>query len=718
MKNKHFATALIALFMLASVSMGMRGQLVRRYLCSSLQAVAGDAQPMDSPYVASDPRPEDGSLHDNSWATLSWAPGTGAASHDVYLGTSYDDVAAGTGSTFQGNQTATFFIVGFPGYPYPDGLSYGTTYYWRVDEIEAGGSTKHVGNVWSFSVPPYKAYDPSPADGSTSVDPANVQLAWSPGNRAILHTVYIGDDYDTVADAPRDTGATVGTSFYDPGVLEHGQTYYWRIDESGSAGKEYYKGDVWSFTTTYAPLTSLEITGPTEIFELTSSQYTAIAHYEGGSTKTVTNSATWWLEETPHATLSSTGLLTCKNLDAPAILALHAEFTENEVTVEATKLVSCVPINDVYYVDTRTGRDHYDGLSPDQAFETIQHAIDTAQDGDMILVYPGVYQEEINFQGKAIMVRSAEDAAVLEAPDAFAVSFYMNEGTNSILKNFVVRNSYMGIFVAHSSPSIVNVTIVNNRFGLEAYADAHPNVSNCIFWNNTGGDLFGSQARYSCLADPDLHIRSFHVDPLFVDPEGGDYHLLSERGRYWPEHDIRVLDGVTSPCIDAGDPNAPLSGEPTPNGALVNIGAHGGTPYASMSEVRTNPRDINRDGWVNLLDLAMFADGWLLYDPPVPNQLPASVIVASPSDGARFQCPIKSVDLEAYAFDPDGAIVEVRFYVNGRYYAQDIDGRDGWKAILTNFSATYYQITAEAVDRYGATITSLPVNITVCGPRG
>ena len=40
--------------------------------------------------------------------------------------------------------------------------------------------------------------------------------------------------------------------------------------------------------------------------------------------------------------------------------------------------------------------------------------------------------------------------------------------------------------------------------------------------------------------------------PLFADVNNGDYHLLSERGRYWPAHDIWVLDEVTSPGVDGG----------------------------------------------------------------------------------------------------------------------------------------------------------------------
>jgi hypothetical protein len=99
-------------------------------------------------------------------------------------------------------------------------------------------------------------------------------------------------------------------------------------------------------------------------------------------------------------------------------------------------------------------------------------------------------------------------------------------------------------------------------------------------------------------------------DPLFADPNNGDYHLKSQRGRYWPAHNIWVLDDVTSPCIDAGDPTIEPSEERMPNGGRLNMGAYGGTAYASMSEWPITG-DINHDGKVNMLDFAMLAEDWL-----------------------------------------------------------------------------------------------------------
>jgi hypothetical protein len=100
------------------------------------------------------------------------------------------------------------------------------------------------------------------------------------------------------------------------------------------------------------------------------------------------------------------------------------------------------------------------------------------------------------------------------------------------------------------------------------------------------------------------------ADPLFADAANGDYHLHSRRGRYWPAHNVWVLDNVTSPCVDGGDPAVDPSGEPMPNGGRIDMGAFGGTPFASMSEWPVTS-DFNRDGVVDLVDMAIFCNEWL-----------------------------------------------------------------------------------------------------------
>ena len=193
---------------------------------------------------AAGPSPADGAIYADTWVNLSWTPGDSAISHDVYFGDNFDDVNAGAESTFLGNQTSTSSIVGFPGFPYPDGLVSGTTYYWRIDKVNTKPNSPWKGNIWSFVIAPKTAYEPVSANGAESVV-LDVELSWTPGFGAKLHTVYFGDNFDDVNNATG--GQSQGTTTYTPGTLRMAKTYYWRVDEFDIV--ETHKGDVWSFTT-------------------------------------------------------------------------------------------------------------------------------------------------------------------------------------------------------------------------------------------------------------------------------------------------------------------------------------------------------------------------------------------------------------------------------------------------------------------------------------
>ena len=199
------------------------------------------------PYART-PDPADGALVEDTWVNLSWMAGDFAVSHDLYLGDNFSDVEEATreSDVFRGNQTLTFYVAGFPGYAYSDGLVAGTTYYWRIDEVnEADPNSPWKGDVWSFSIPPKTAYNPDPADGAEFVGPDNVTFSWTPGFGAKLHTVYLGDDYDEVNNAT--VGVPMGAATYKPVPLELEKVYYWRVDESD--GITTYKGYIWAFTT-------------------------------------------------------------------------------------------------------------------------------------------------------------------------------------------------------------------------------------------------------------------------------------------------------------------------------------------------------------------------------------------------------------------------------------------------------------------------------------
>ena len=105
-----------------------------------------------APSTAWNASPADGARFIDLDAEFSWSAGVNTITHDVYFGTDGTAVAAGTGGTFKGNQPDTTFV--------PGTLARTTTYYWRIDEVEADGITKHTGPVWSFMArPPSTMYE-------------------------------------------------------------------------------------------------------------------------------------------------------------------------------------------------------------------------------------------------------------------------------------------------------------------------------------------------------------------------------------------------------------------------------------------------------------------------------------------------------------------------------------------------------------------------------
>ena len=75
--------------------------------------------------------------------TLSWQAGTYAASHDLYIGTDFNDVndADNGSAVFKGNLANSNYGIN---------LATGDTYYWRVDEINDIDLWR--GDVWNFNI--------------------------------------------------------------------------------------------------------------------------------------------------------------------------------------------------------------------------------------------------------------------------------------------------------------------------------------------------------------------------------------------------------------------------------------------------------------------------------------------------------------------------------------------------------------------------------------
>jgi hypothetical protein len=184
--------------------------------------------------------------------------------------------------------------------------------------------------------------------------------------------------------------------------------------------------------------------------------------------------------------------------------------------------------------------------------------------------------------------------------DYYGAGILLYYAGGTVANNVFAHNSALmggGIANLSASPSIVNNTLVYNRpTGLylesaatDYYDDIVPAlIANNIVWSN---EIYLAETA----APEEFDIRFNDIqggwegegnigqDPLFANPGAEDYHLKSQAGRWDPFGKVWVVDTVTSPCIDVGDPTSDFADEPAPNGQRINLGAYGGTEQASRS---------------------------------------------------------------------------------------------------------------------------------------
>jgi len=215
----------------------------------------------------------------------------------------------------------------------------------------------------------------------------------------------------------------------------------------------------------------------------------------------VTIEATWSLDPPGYANIDENGLLTTEEIDTPKVITIHAEYTEGGVTVHAEKAISCLPYivpSNIYYVDAVYGHNDNDGLTPETAFATIQKGVNSAVDGDTIIVADGTYTGEgnrdINLKGKAITLQSTNGAAncIIDCMH-HGRGLYLghNEDSNTIVEGFTIVNGVAdnggGIYCS-SSPTISHCVIRLNQAkhgaGLAIQNCGQPTIANCLIAEN------------------------------------------------------------------------------------------------------------------------------------------------------------------------------------------------------------------------------------------
>jgi len=151
-------------------------------------------------------------------------------------------------------------------------------------------------------------------------------------------------------------------------------------------------------------------------------------------------------------------------------------------------------------------------------------------------------------------------------------------GITTIANCTIVANSGFGI--SNSNTTVVNSIIYYNNAGqIESNAAM---VGYCDVQNGWPGE--GNIDAIPCFAEPGFWNLNGTLEDVSDDFWiSGDYHLRSQAGRWHTSSQSWVLDVLSSPCIDAGNPDSDWTAEPEPNGQRINMGAYGGTTRAGMS---------------------------------------------------------------------------------------------------------------------------------------
>lgn len=170
--------------------------------------------------------------------------------------------------------------------------------------------------------------------------------------------------------------------------------------------------------------------------------------------------------------------------------------------------------------------------------------------------------------------------------------------------------------------NVANLGIVNS-----GYWDMHPCITpdglTLYFASNRNGvfqifesmrpslnSRFGPPAHIAVLDIPDTGVQYPHLSAdgkMFLFGRWKNDESMDICVSYKVDLNVRGVKLVRGG--DAGDPAADFSREPVPHGGRVNIGAHGGTAFAEMSELPVSS-DVNGDGVADVNDLELFLDLW------------------------------------------------------------------------------------------------------------
>ena len=192
------------------------------------------------------PTPRNGATLESLAAPLKWQRGTAdAASFVVFAGSDRAAVERGEKGLAKPTTNTEFG---------PVALKLGTTYFWRVDELDKTGRVIAPGVVWTFTADAGLAAEPQPRDQNSNIAPTARELSWRPGKYATKQTVFFAPSAEQLEkSAPAASLAGPIARCPIPTKLAPGTRYFWRVDSENGAQPP-SRGPIWTFRTQDAPI--------------------------------------------------------------------------------------------------------------------------------------------------------------------------------------------------------------------------------------------------------------------------------------------------------------------------------------------------------------------------------------------------------------------------------------------------------------------------------
>lgn len=248
----------------------------------------------------------------------------------------------------------------------------------------------------------------------------------------------------------------------------------------------------------------------------------------------------------------------------------------------------------------------------DGCIEHLQSAIDMAVDGTTIIVAGDTLRESVDLGSKELYIFGHGMPTLIGDDASPTLMVAGGQSNKTIIRGLrILGGAAAGIHCDGSSPIIENCIVTGSRGNGMVFVSSNAKVRNCTIAENSA--LVG-QAAVTCIDSPVMITNSIIAanrpellsivvsgaapavtycnveggwdgdgniadNPLFS--ELGDLRLLSETGRW--DGSAWVVDAMTSPSVDAGNPADNVGAEPAPNGGIINMGAFGGTDQASMT---------------------------------------------------------------------------------------------------------------------------------------